>query len=103
MPSETTANLPVQTGSGVIDLKALRRTTDEAINDAIEHRSEISGAVNWTDLSCINAFEWRDDDGDFGWYVQIEEADPSCVDFHSHIERYLEARGFPGVTVRTEW
>lgn len=84
-------------------LESLKQATDDAIRAAHRKRREISGAINWADLHCLQA-AWvvTDDEYDYA-EVTIEEASPECSEFHAFIHKYLAAHGWPDVSVVTEW
>lgn len=77
--------------------RTLRLLTDEAIDSAAPKDFPLD-AINWGDLCCVSVYA----EGE-GYVVEIEEASPNCPAFQEYIAEYLAGRGYPGVTVRTEW
>lgn len=86
------------------ELKELRRVADAATDAAFNH--DWKGAhvtVNWGDLCCVSAEHYVTEEGEEGYRVYIEEADPSNTEFQQFVSQRLEAAGFTGVEVITEW
>lgn len=85
------------------ELKKLRQATDDAIGEVESQRLVHGEAINWADLSCMQAAWVETDDGEAYAEVKIEEAAPECPKFAAEIERILEKANYPGVRVVTEW
>lgn len=85
------------------NLKVLVQLASSAC-DAAWHDEACKGeAINWGDFDCVGAEFYIDNDGETGYRVLIEEADPCCVHVHKFVSDYLASRGFEHVEVRTEW
>jgi hypothetical protein len=78
----------------------LQAVVDEILAQAIEKRSEISGAVHWADLRCVDV-EMSLIDGRVT--VTIEEADPGALELCRFVAKELARRGNDEIAVRTEW
>ena len=79
---------------------ALQAAVDEILALAVEKRSEIGGAVNWSDLLCLDV-EVSLLDGIVT--VTVEGAAPEAVELCRFVSEELARRGYSGITVRTEW
>lgn len=68
---------------------------------------QFNDPINWGDLRCISAVAGveygPDGDADSVLAVVIQEAGPDCPALSAAVAAALAGRGFPGVTVRTEW
>jgi hypothetical protein len=78
----------------------LQSVTDEILAQAFEKRSEISGAVNWADLRCVDVEVSLLDDV---VTVTIAEAASEAVDLCRFVSEELARRGYGAIAVRTEW
>jgi hypothetical protein len=86
------------------DLKALRAEADRATDMAYNHDwGDARVCVNWGDLCCVSAEHYVTEEGDEGYRVYIEEAAPSNYEFQDFVRAKLDAAGFTGVEVITEW
>lgn len=81
-------------------LSRLREATNTALQQAHGH---VDGAINWGDLRCLEARHFVTDDGDTGYQVFIEEADPAANDLHRFISKKLAEAGFAEIEVVTAW
>jgi hypothetical protein len=81
------------------DLVKLRDDTNVVLDAAPK---SIGGPVNWANLLCTQAEEWRDETGACGLRVWISEADPSATELHLYVARALHAQ-WGNVAVVTEW
>ena len=68
------------------------------ILDTIDRSDFDHLAANWADLSCTEVIATES-----GWEVIVEEACPIDHSIAEWIEGQLFDRGWPNVTVRTEW
>ena len=84
-------------------LKMLVQVASAACDAAWHDETCKNEAINWGDFCCVGAEFYIDNDGETGYRVSIEEADPSCVHVHKFVSAYLSERGFANVEVRTEW
>jgi hypothetical protein len=84
-------------------LKVLVQLTSLACDAAWHDESCKDDAINWGDFDCVGAEFYIDNDGETGYRVRIEEADPTCTNVHKFVGAYLAERGFANVEVRTEW
>lgn len=92
------------------NIAAIRSIANEACEAAYEaylaqpdrNRGDTFGAVNWGDIGCADILFCIGDDDEY-YEVILEEADPSAVGLHIFVRDYLKDRGWPGVSVRTEW
>jgi hypothetical protein len=82
-------------------LKRLCQATNEAIEKL--QQAKIPGAINWADLSCVEASSVTTDEGETYLQVTIEEASPAETGLQAAVAKDLEERGWPGVLVVTEW
>lgn len=62
--------------------------------------AEIKGPVNWASLSVVGVLL---DVCSRSWVVKIEEASPDATGLCRYIETVLEERGWPDVSVESEW
>lgn len=85
------------------DLRSLRHEADIACHLAEGDDDSYIDAVNWADLSCVEAGFCVNDGGDEYYYVKIEEADPAAYHLREFISNWLKERGYDDVVVRTEW
>jgi hypothetical protein len=83
------------------DLKALRETADKACDAAFN--ANLDCCVNWGDFACVGAEHWVDDEGNEGYRVCIEEADPNNREMGEFITEHLVQAGYEGVEVVFEW
>lgn len=84
------------------DLKQLRAAATAACKAAVEAKDTMPNeAVNWADLTCVEAAHVTTDSGDSYYQVSIEEAESN--DLCIFIAMRLGEAGFPGVEVDTEW
>lgn len=80
-----------------------------AVNDILSSfdPEQFADPINWGDLRCVSAVAGveygPDGDADPVLAVVIQEAGPDCPALSAAVSDALAARGFPGVTVRTEW
>ena len=88
-------------GPGI--LQRLRTAADAALMEALAHRDDIGGAVNWADLHCLEARVFTADDGETGYQVFIEEAAPDAHPLQKFVGEQLRQAGFPAVEVMTAW
>ncbi len=82
------------------DLGRIQQEINEILS--IIDRSDFDHlAVNWADLSCteVSVLVGVED----GWVATVEKACPTDRSLAEWIERQLLDRGWPNVTVRTEW
>lgn len=86
-------------------LKRLRAATETILSDAYEYRNDLlsRGAVNWADLHCTAALRVVDDEDRTSYRVEIEEVAPDASDLQRFVHQKLEAVGFFGIEVYTEW
>lgn len=84
----------------LLKLPDLDRLTDNACDAA---NPTVRDAVNWGDLGCVESSLVIPLDGEPHFQVLVEEASPDAAEFQEFVRKYLEARGFPNVTVLTEW
>ena len=82
-------------------LQHLRRLTNEALHAA--EAAGIADAVNWGDLSCVEAALVLTDEGSRYYWVIIEEAPPDAHNLVTYVEDWLAKRGWTDVVVLTEW
>jgi len=89
----------------MINLQELREATDDIVEAilAMPQSDRPYGAINWADLSCVEAYYKVDDEGVESYGVVIEEAAPDDRELCALIYAKLCARGYEGVTVETEW
>lgn len=80
-------------------LKRLRCATD----DALAKIGELKCERTWTTPWCYQAEHYETDDSNAGWRVWICKAAPESQDLQAHVRLELEAHGWPGVEVVTEW
>lgn len=66
-------------------------------------RSSIDDAVNWGDLSCVEAARVSDQDGYSYLQVRISEAAPDADKLSEAVREKLAEKGWDDVTVLTEW
>jgi hypothetical protein len=86
------------------DLDKLKAAADIACEEAIACRDTFDhAAVNWGDFGCMSVEHWRNNDGDEGYRVCIEEADPSNTEVGNYIWSRLDKAGFRDVAVVFEW
>ena len=90
----------------MIDLKELEKAGEAAVRKAYDKRQEYllsQDPVNWGDIHCRWAEEYKTSTGDRGYRVYLEEAAPSA----SHLQRFvaleLEDAGYPDIEVVTDW
>lgn len=88
------------------DLKELRSAADvvadKCLRIALASGFSVS-CVNWGDFGCVSAEHYVTEDGDEGYRVYFEEADPSNREVGEFIRMSLEEAGFPDVEVIFEW
>lgn len=82
-------------------LQHLRRLTNDAL-DAAE-AAGIEDAVNWGDLSCVEAALVLTDEGRSYYRVMIEEASPDAYHLGVYVRNWLAKHGWTDVEVLTEW
>lgn len=82
-------------------LQHLRRLANDAL-DAAE-AAGIEDAVNWGDLSCVEAALVLTDEGRSYYRVMIEEASPDAYKLGVYVRDWLAKRGWTDVEVLTEW
>lgn len=85
------------------DLETLKACAETACRLAADHEFFSREAVNWADLHCVEAREWRSDAGDHGLAVYIEEASPGSHQLHQYIAEHLRRHGWQNVEVNIEW
>ena len=78
----------------------LQAVVDEILAQASEKRPEISGAVNWGDLRCVDVEMSLLDDV---VTVTIAEAASEAVELCRFVSEQLARRGYGAIAVRTEW
>jgi hypothetical protein len=69
-------------------------------------KSKIGDPVNWGDLRCTAVEKVETFAGDvttIEWRVLVEEASPDACQFRALVAEGLARRGYPFVTVVTEW
>ena len=81
-------------------LEELVRATNEVI---AELEGKVDDAVNWGDLTCIDAWLCLGRGGDRWYAVCITEADPCATRFQECVRQKLAERGYENVEVYTEW
>lgn len=59
--------------------------------------------VNWANLRCVESSWVVPDTGSPYASVLIEEADPSATGLCMEVSKRLARRGWPDISVRTEW
>ena len=84
-------------------LVLLADTADLACKAAGEQSSSIKGAAVWGDISCVEAEKYETSNGERGFRVRIDEADPNNPDLQRFIGSFLLEAGFPNVEVICEW
>jgi hypothetical protein len=88
-------------------LRNLYEDTNAAIKAVHRRRKKIAGAINWADLSCVEACLVRSFSGgkslEARYQVSIEEVAPDQREFIEAIGSQLRKRGWPDVEVLTEW
>lgn len=84
-------------------LKSLREDADAACLSAIANKEDIEGAINWADLSCVEARYCENDSGEKYYAVLIEECSPNQNDLYSFISTKLQQAGWDGVEILFEW
>ena len=82
-------------------LQHLRRLANDAL-DAAE-AAGIEDAVNWGDLSCVEAALVLTDEGRSYYRVMIEEASPDAYKLGVYVRDWLAKRGWTDVEGLTEW
>jgi len=86
------------------ELKKLEDAVEELIAEALTRKEEFGKeAINWGDLHCTECKATLDERGGLGWYVLIEELDPSCPNFKRFIFEGLKKMGYENVDVILEW
>lgn len=88
---------------GEIDLRRLEDDAEAACQRAFEKRDDIGGAVNWGDLHCHEARQYRSSDGSTGYSVHIAECDPGASELFAFLARDLREHGWPEVEIYLEW
>jgi hypothetical protein len=82
----------------------LQATVNGILAQAMGERSRIGGAVNWSDLRCVDV-EMSLLDGNVT--VTIEEASPGASELCRFVAEELARRGYDAhwgpIAVRTEW
>lgn len=84
------------------DLKALRAAADR-IGDECFNRKWVHSCINWGDFCCVSAEHYVTEEGDEGYRVYFEEADPSNAEVGKYIASRLDDEGFPDIEVIFEW
>lgn len=101
-PAKSPVDVPVLSPAMRQRLSELTEDTDAVLAAAQEKRDEISGAINWADLRCVDAGLNMTLFGT-GLYVLIEEADPNQLKLAEFVAHGLRDRGWEYVEVRFEW
>jgi hypothetical protein len=84
-------------------LEELRQYADDACDAAWGSEDCKQDPINWGDLGCVSAEAYVTEDGEEGFRVLIEEADPHCPNLRAFVAAYLEGCGWNNVDVVTEW
>lgn len=92
----------------IVDLRKLKNAANEILEEAKRNKNQIDNggpgwAVNWASLSCTRAAFYMDDEGDRGYIIDIEEADPNAYNFAMYVRQKLAEIGFENVEVKLEW
>lgn len=100
--------IEVIVGDDLVDddlLETLYVAGEEAVRQAHAHKDEITGAINWGDLHCVNTEYAIDRGGVVVYRVYIEEAAPYENDLITFVLHYLKENGFDELTLEvvTEW
>ena len=82
-------------------LQHLRQLANDALDAA--DAAGIEDAVNWGDLSCVEAALGQTDEGRRYYRVMIEEASPDAYKLAVYVRDWLAKRGWTDVEVLTEW
>ena len=86
-------------------LKALKAATDAILDAASKEppREWAGQAINWGDLSCVEAVWVRTDEGLEQARILIEEVDDCAIAFQDDVAKRLTLVGWPDVVVQTSW
>ena len=85
-------------------LSELKNITDEICNMANDARHTFSdAAINWADFGCVSAEHYTDSEGQEGYRVYIEEANPVNTQVQLFIIDELAIKGFKNIEVLFEW
>lgn len=101
-PVKSPVEVPVLSPTMRLRLSELTEDTDAVLADAQKKRGEMSGAINWADLRCVDAGVNMTLFGT-GLYVLIEEADPAQAKLAEFVAHGLRDRGWECVEIRFEW
>ena len=82
-------------------LGRLRDEVDAILLDASP--GHLTGAINWGDLSCVQASLNMADDGSLSFGVLIEEAAPDERALIAYVRKKLAAKKWVNVEVKTQW
>lgn len=85
------------------DLKKLRETADRIGDEMFNERQTVRGSINWGDFCCVSAEHYVTEEGDEGYRVYFEEADPNNPDAENFIRTRLIEEGFHDIEVNFEW
>lgn len=84
-------------------LKELRAAADEACVAAIGDYDVMRDNMFDEDMGCMEAREWRSDDGARGYEVHVSSAAPDAEGLKLFLRQALAERGFEDIEVLTEW
>ena len=83
----------------------LQDMVNSVLAEAYEARDQINGPVNWADLKCVD-IESRVSllsDAPAAIFAMVEEASPSADEFCQWVASRLQERGYPDVSVESDW
>ena len=84
-------------------LKELETEVDAILKIAHRKRREIDGAINWADLGVVDTRFWQNTDGDVGYQIWIEEAEPESTELIEFIQERITVVDPVTVEIITEW
>lgn len=84
-------------------LHNIKEAAESACEVAYINRNELCGAINFSDLHCTEAIYYLTETGLEGYYVTIEEANPTAQELKDFITCRLYDAGFKNVEIRLEW
>ena len=85
-------------------LNKLKSITDEICNMANDAKQTFTdAAINWADFCCVSAEYYTNSEGQEGYRVYIEEANPVNTQVQFFIMDELAIKGFENIEVCFEW
>lgn len=84
-------------------LRELRAVAEDAVSAAKDRMNEIEGAINWSDLHCIEARSWMNENGGSGLTIYVEECDPAAYQLQKFITDHIRDRAGISVDVELSW